>query len=186
MKFLFFSFSLALTVPIVASELLYKFPATNNDDLVHGLCTKGLTSVSATSTLDELTYTLVQNLKDGDPLWATDTKHESHSLFVGQGGFCEGGTYLMPSKHNYMPAGVEISIQGEPSGSEAQICYFAETVRRDGGWGQLPDFDFVKNYQWDVNRVTEILHGANSNLGQSKIFCRTFHFTKRATLKLHL
>jgi hypothetical protein len=175
MKACFYLPILALVVPVDASEVLYKFPATTKD-LVHGLCTKGLTSVSATSNFNELTYGLVQNLKDGDPLWATDTAHESHSRFVGKGGFCEGGTFLQPSKHNRIPAGTTVSIQGAlPPGADAQICYFVESKSpmRDGGWGQLPDFDYVKDYQWDATRVTDEIH-RDGWLGKSKIYCRAF------------
>lgn len=162
-----------MNVAVDAMEFDYDFPPTT-DYLVHGICAQGLTVVSANSNLNGLTYDLVEDFQDGMQLWPKDTTDALHGQLVGEGGFCEGGTYIQPSKHNGIPKNTIISIQGLlPRGTEAKLCYFVESggVNRDGGWGQLPDFEYVKDYQWDANRVTDIF--GKGWLGSAKIYCRT-------------
>lgn len=167
---------LALTVSVDALEVAYDFPPTTTDQLVHGLCAMGFESVSATSSFPNLKYDLVENFKDGTRLWPTDPLKQLHRDFVGKGGFCEGGTYIQPSRHQAINKGTKISVRGlSQPGVDAKLCYFVECDRqnhnRDGGWDELPGFEYVKRYQWDAERLSDQYY---RGLGESKIYCKTF------------
>jgi hypothetical protein len=161
-----------------SSELfLQEFPPTERR-LIHGLCVYGLESVSVTSDYEPLTYEPVKPFEAGMKLWG-------NREFIATGVFCEGGgTYLRPSISRVKNVPTKIAIRGsiEPGAGVAKICYFTGKAHwnEDGGWGELPEFEYVKDDTWDPTVIN--VHGPSVSV--SKIYCRNLN--KRVTLKLHL
>ena len=90
---------------------------------------KGLDSVSVNVNKQALTYDLVDDLQDGDVLFVCDTRYPEGRQFVGEGGFCEGGTYLSPSLAWKIPLGTSTSIHGSMrSGTNVEVCYFVKVA----------------------------------------------------------